>query len=1366
MALRKVKGAVERVFDKNLNDLVRGIRAHKEDEAKFIATCIDEIKLELRQESMDVKANAVIKLVYLQMLGYDISWACFNMVEVTSSPKFTFKRTGYLAASQAFREDTDVIMLMTNLIKKDLVVSNQMYDAANSLTGLSCFMTPELAQDLTQDIMTLLSSSKPYIRKKAVLIMYKVFLKYPEALRLAYPKLKERLDDSDPGVQCAAVNVICELARKNPKNYLALAPIFFRIMTNSTNNWMLIKIIKLFGALTPLEPRLGRKLVEPLTNLIHSTSAMSLLYECINTVVAVLISISSGLPQHNSSIQLCVEKLKILIEDNDQNLKYLGLLAMGNILKTHPKSIQPLKDLVLSCLDDKDESIRFRALDLLYGMINKKNLMEIVKKLMSHIEKAEGTQYRDELLSKVIEVCSHDNYKHITNFEWYISILVELTKMEGTRHGKLISAQMLDVAVRVRSIRQYAVTQMALLVENSNLLSGAIRRNGISEVLYAAGWIAGEFNVYLSDPKVTLMAMLRERVVELPANVQSVYVQNALKLYSKLMRDMRASCEDLSEEEATEVRAEMKELTSDVLNKLPQFANSPHMEVQERACVALQILRYIERYIDKDEEIVEDFRLLFAEDLNPVAPRAQRKVPVPEGLDLDEWINAPPSSSEEDDVPGAASTFVDDRHYGAASGNRAVSSDANLGIFSKPKEVTEEDLARAREEREKYVSNNMYYLKSSNASSKTSSPPGKKMSGSKQGGQAPESSIAAELDLKLEIPGFSLTEAEKKAMKKSSKKRKGKKSKGGAGDDGAAETLDSDAGLYDSDGVGGGVGRGEPVVDIVAEDMPEGALPSDEEDKAGHENDPHRLLNFELETVAPFEEKPEKKKKKKKEEESMGDIAAETKSGKKKKGGTSSEDKTKTKGEKGESGSSSKKKKAKDIEEPDAMEDEEEPVSKKKESRSKRDKTSKGDKAPSSSTGEKDKEGKGSSSSGVKERKSKRQQGGVSTEEKSETAEVVAVGDKKGDKKEKSKKKKLLKEIAGEDDQEQEKIRDSEEQKLIGGTENGNLLQVDLIGGFSTATVSSHSLVDMAANGAKHKHSKHAGKISKSESESAIVGVSVGDSMTVDGSSSDLYLALDGIHLSPVDPQSHHLSLPLFTPLAQDNNVNVEYKLEVEPVSGGDVLAVTLKLTNSSDASQLVTLKNVELILSDGVNLHMRRIGASSAHEALLVTKRLMGGECVDKRLEYTFKDIYWPQKLKGTLTYIAASEDGSTQDKVDFKLAVPVSAYLMPLPMDGITFKNLLSSGELVHKSSILIQSAEIFGQALAKITHHVHFSVVEQIVESASLYCKSAFGDHLCALFKANPQGGFSCDMKCNHEQLTKQVQAEIEGLFQPAL
>ena len=63
----KVKGNLERLFDKNLNDLVRGIRNHKDDEGKYIAACLEEIKQELRQHNTAVKANAVQKLTYLQV---------------------------------------------------------------------------------------------------------------------------------------------------------------------------------------------------------------------------------------------------------------------------------------------------------------------------------------------------------------------------------------------------------------------------------------------------------------------------------------------------------------------------------------------------------------------------------------------------------------------------------------------------------------------------------------------------------------------------------------------------------------------------------------------------------------------------------------------------------------------------------------------------------------------------------------------------------------------------------------------------------------------------------------------------------------------------------------------------------------------------------------------------------------------------------------------------------------------------------------------------------------------------------------------------------------------------------------------------
>ena len=53
-------------------------------------------------------------------------------------------------------------------------------------------------------------------------------------------------------------------------------------------------------------------------------------------------------------------------------------------------------------------------------MVSKKTLLDIVKKLMVHMEKAEGTSYRDELLAKIIQICSQSNYQFITNFEWWV----------------------------------------------------------------------------------------------------------------------------------------------------------------------------------------------------------------------------------------------------------------------------------------------------------------------------------------------------------------------------------------------------------------------------------------------------------------------------------------------------------------------------------------------------------------------------------------------------------------------------------------------------------------------------------------------------------------------------------------------------------------------------------------------------------------------------------------------------------------------------------------------------------------------------------------------------------------------------------
>uniref|UniRef100_A0A8C0JEE7 AP-3 complex subunit delta-1 n=1 Tax=Chelonoidis abingdonii TaxID=106734 RepID=A0A8C0JEE7_CHEAB len=1124
MALKMVKGSIDRMFDKNLQDLVRGIRNHKEDEAKYISQCIDEIKQELKQDNIAVKANAVCKLTYLQMLGYDISWAAFNIIEVMSASKFTFKRIGYLAASQCFHEGTDVIMLTTNQIRKDLSSPNQ-YDTGVALTGLSCFVTPDLARDLANDIMTLMSHTKPYIRKKAVLIMYKVFLKYPESLRPAFPRLKEKLEDPDPGVQSAAVNVICELARRNPKNYLSLAPLFFKLMTSSTNNWVLIKIIKLFGALTPLEPRLGKKLIEPLTNLIHSAS------------IQVHVSICG----------------KILFCLFSPTVKYLGLLAMSKILKTHPKSVQSHKDLILQCLDDKDESIRLRALDLLYGMVSKKNLMEIVKKLMIHVDKAEGTTYRDELLTKIIDICSQSNYQYITNFEWYISILVELTRLEGTRHGHLIAAQMLDVAIRVKAIRKFAVSQMAMLLDNAHLIASNTQRNGICEVLYAAAWICGEFSEHLEESNQTLEAMLRPKVTTLPGHIQAVYVQNMVKLYASILQQK----EQAGEKEAAQ------EITQLMIDRLPQFVQSADLEVQERASCILQLIKYIQKLQIKEVPVAEEVIALFAGELNPVAPKAQKKVPVPEGLDLDVWINEPPSDSEsEDEKPKTIFHDEEQRH----SRHRQP-------------EIDEEELARRREVRKQEQANNPFYIKSSPS-------PQKQYQDTPGVEHIPV--VQIDLSVPLKVPGMPMSDQyvkleeerrHKQKLEKDKKKKKQKKEKRGKHRRHNSLHTESEEDIAPAQ-----------HVDIITEEMPENALPSDEDDK--DPNDPYKALDIDLDKpLADSEKLPVQRHRN-----------------------------------------------AENLKLPDT----ETPLVGKKSKKPKK-----------------------------KEKKHKERE--REKEKKKEIEKKVTEEGKKVIKSSKHRKKKHKKE-------KEEKSKDKKKSKK------------------------------------KHHHSE------EEPAESVQNGTLDDEPLPVRSCA-----ALASLGWT-YDIQGN---------LQNDSQVTVSVIFENKSTS---------------------FLKSMELNVLDSLNAKMLRPEGSSVHDGIPVPFQLPPGISNEAQFVFTLQSIVMAQKLKGTLSFIVKNDDGSTHEKLDFKLHFSCASYLITTPCYSDAFAKLLESGDL-HMSSIKLDGISIsFQHLLAKICFYHHFSVVERVDSCASMYSRSIQGHHVCLLVKKG-ENSVSVDGKCNDSTLLSNLLDEMK-------
>lgn len=268
---------------------------------------------------MEVKADAVLKLVYvstwmvapdelvkltpatvaqIEMLGHSIGFASFAIVECMSSSKYHIKSIGYLAASQCFDQETEVAVLVVNLVKKvrpcsllpeilranlrvlqDLLSpptplfssspsSLTVAHLLSTLSAVSLLLTPSLARDLAPDLLSMLTHSRPQIRKQTMLVMWRVVRSWPGVVELGrgaitpdgegergddpwIERLRERLGDEDIGVVSATVNLVCELARKDATPYLSLAPELFGLLTGSTNNWMLIKIIKLVSVLSP-----------------------------------------------------------------------------------------------------------------------------------------------------------------------------------------------------------------------------------------------------------------------------------------------------------------------------------------------------------------------------------------------------------------------------------------------------------------------------------------------------------------------------------------------------------------------------------------------------------------------------------------------------------------------------------------------------------------------------------------------------------------------------------------------------------------------------------------------------------------------------------------------------------------------------------------------------------------------------------------------------------------------------------------------------------------------------------------------------------------------------------------------------------
>lgn len=109
------------------------------------------------------------------------------------------------------------------------------------------------------------------------------------------------------------------------------------------------------------------------------------------------IQANAGLKSISSTI------LGKFLSSKDPNYKYIALNTLREVAKSDLISVQKHKNIILECLRDSDISIKTRALDLIYLIVNSSNIKQIIKECLDFLLTAE-TDFKLGLTTKVNKI--------------------------------------------------------------------------------------------------------------------------------------------------------------------------------------------------------------------------------------------------------------------------------------------------------------------------------------------------------------------------------------------------------------------------------------------------------------------------------------------------------------------------------------------------------------------------------------------------------------------------------------------------------------------------------------------------------------------------------------------------------------------------------------------------------------------------------------------------------------------------------------------------------------------------------------------------------------------------------------------------
>jgi len=197
----------------------------------------------------------------------------------------------------------------------------------------------------------------------------------------------------------------------------------------------------------------------------------SILYETVLTIMEI---------QSESGLRvLAINILGKFLTNRDNNIRYVALTTLNKTVSMDTNAVQRHRNIILDCLRDGDISIRRRALELSFALINETNVRVLTRELLAFLEVADN-EFKQGMTTKICLAAD----RFAPNKRWHIDTVLRVLKLAGNYVREEILSNFIRLIAQTRDLNAYTVQK----------LYAALKADISQESLTLASvWVIGEY---------------------------------------------------------------------------------------------------------------------------------------------------------------------------------------------------------------------------------------------------------------------------------------------------------------------------------------------------------------------------------------------------------------------------------------------------------------------------------------------------------------------------------------------------------------------------------------------------------------------------------------------------------------------------------------------------------------------------------------------------------------------------------------------------------------------------------------------------------------------------------------------------------